>query len=407
LPGWLQGVARRVALKARMKSVARTAEVPLPEESADTSNDPLARLTARELLTVLEEEVARLPKAQRSAVALCCLEGHTQEEAARMLGWTAGSLKGHLERGRKRLHDRLQRRGISLPAALALLAVSRGQAMSVLLLQNTVKAALNGSLGGSAAVLANSVLRIMLWGKLAGVLIVALTITLAASTTVALVYRKSTAEVPQEQTPFIRVVSKNANSGKPSVRTKPTSDPLPPHAVARLGSRRLYHGSAVKHVTLSPDGKYVVSTAWDGNRLWDASSGRQMQLREEFREAAIFPTHDKLIAVAKQNRDLQLWDVVSGKKIGGISPAVKLGQLPSALDFGDGPTSGRCPLRLSPDGRTLVICDLNERSVLRFCDVLRSQVEEPIPLKQDDGVQTQIAFSADSKSLIVQRIGKL
>jgi RNA polymerase sigma factor (sigma-70 family) len=155
LPGWLHGVARRVALKARRKSVRRAA-MPLSEELPDSANDPLTQLTARELLTVLDEEVARLPGAQRSAVVMCCLEGRTQEEAARLLGWTAGSLRGHLERGRNRLQARLLRRGISLSAALLVVAVSRSEAASALLLHSTVKAALNGGMSCSSAVLAHT-----------------------------------------------------------------------------------------------------------------------------------------------------------------------------------------------------------------------------------------------------------
>ena len=46
----------------------------------------------------------RLPEAYRLPVLLCSVEGLSQEEAARRLGWTPGSLKGRLERGRKRLH---------------------------------------------------------------------------------------------------------------------------------------------------------------------------------------------------------------------------------------------------------------------------------------------------------------
>jgi hypothetical protein len=48
--------------------------------------------------------VDRLPEPYRLAVVLVCLEGLSQEEAARRLGWTAGQVKGRLERGRKRLH---------------------------------------------------------------------------------------------------------------------------------------------------------------------------------------------------------------------------------------------------------------------------------------------------------------
>src|SRR5581483_9894573 len=84
LPGFLHRIARRVAHKARSKAAAHASQTLLPEELPDSRFDPLARLTARELLSVVDKEIARLPKVQRSAVVLCCLEGHTQEEATRL-----------------------------------------------------------------------------------------------------------------------------------------------------------------------------------------------------------------------------------------------------------------------------------------------------------------------------------
>jgi hypothetical protein len=50
---------------------------------------------------------------------LCCLEGRTCDEAAQELGWSLGSVKGRLERGREVLRSRLVRRGLELTAALA------------------------------------------------------------------------------------------------------------------------------------------------------------------------------------------------------------------------------------------------------------------------------------------------
>src|SRR5262249_10164814 len=93
--------------------------------------DPLEELTARELLLAFDEELQRLPEVFRLPLILCCLEGRSQEEAARLLGWKPGSVKGRLERGRARLHARLARRGLALGAALAACAVVRGLASAV------------------------------------------------------------------------------------------------------------------------------------------------------------------------------------------------------------------------------------------------------------------------------------
>src|SRR5262245_60624145 len=129
LAGWLHGVACRVALGARTAALRRR-HAPLAPDLAppDSSPDPLSELTAREALRILEEEVQRLPEAYRLPVVLCCLHGLTQDEAARQLGWTPGSVKGRLERGRRRLHRRLAGRGLGLAAALALAELSRGTA---------------------------------------------------------------------------------------------------------------------------------------------------------------------------------------------------------------------------------------------------------------------------------------
>src|SRR5262249_61733260 len=93
---------------------------------ADPRPDPLAELSARELLRIVDEELRRLPEVYRLPVILCCLEGRSLDEAARQLGWTLGSVKGRLERGRARLHDRLGRRGPAVSAGLPAGRPARG-----------------------------------------------------------------------------------------------------------------------------------------------------------------------------------------------------------------------------------------------------------------------------------------
>lgn len=73
----------------------------------------------------MDEEVWRLAEVYRLPVILCCLEGRSLDEAARELGWTPGSVKGRLERGRARLQERLERRGLSVAAMTAATAAAR------------------------------------------------------------------------------------------------------------------------------------------------------------------------------------------------------------------------------------------------------------------------------------------
>jgi RNA polymerase sigma factor (sigma-70 family) len=126
LTAWLHGVARRVALKARSARGRHSRKArPLAASPTDPHSDPLADISGRELLMIIDEELQRLAEVYRLPVILCCLEGRSLEEAARQLGWTRGSVKGRLERGRERLHNRLLRRGLTLSAALAAAGVSR------------------------------------------------------------------------------------------------------------------------------------------------------------------------------------------------------------------------------------------------------------------------------------------
>src|SRR5204862_244277 len=72
--------------------------------------DPLTEITRRELRRVIDDELHRLPEKYRAPLVLCYLEGKTNEEAARELGWPAGSMSPRLERGRALLRLRLLRR---------------------------------------------------------------------------------------------------------------------------------------------------------------------------------------------------------------------------------------------------------------------------------------------------------
>jgi RNA polymerase sigma factor (sigma-70 family) len=189
LAGWLRGVAYRVALKARAAAGRRGGrDLAGAPEPRDPRPDPLAELSARDLLLAVEAEVQRLPESQRLPVALCCLDGLSQEEAAARLGWKPGALKGRLERGRSRLHQRLTRRGLTLAAALAAAEASRGAAagLPAALAGPTARAALAFAAGAGAVgvsdevvALAKEGLQSMSCSKLKSVLVVLAVVGLA------------------------------------------------------------------------------------------------------------------------------------------------------------------------------------------------------------------------------------
>jgi RNA polymerase sigma factor (sigma-70 family) len=123
LASWLHGVAYRVASRARC---GRAREVPGGRGTGDrpAAADPCQEAASRELGRILEEEVASLPERLRLPLLLCYWRGLTNEEAARELGWPAGTVKTRLARARGLLHTRLTARGVTLPAAAAALLTS-------------------------------------------------------------------------------------------------------------------------------------------------------------------------------------------------------------------------------------------------------------------------------------------
>src|SRR5262245_27405760 len=105
LASWLYKVAYRLAVKLRASSERRRQLECQPPPARQKSADDL--ITWGDLRMVLDEELDRLPEKYRGPLLLCCLAGQTREEAAEQLGWTLGTLKMRLERGRQLLRARL------------------------------------------------------------------------------------------------------------------------------------------------------------------------------------------------------------------------------------------------------------------------------------------------------------
>jgi RNA polymerase sigma factor (sigma-70 family) len=160
LASWLYGVAYRVAVKARARSLRRQKHE--ARAAGCGGADPLAELTGRELTAVLDEELQRLPESYRAPLVLCYLEGKTRDEAAAVLGWSLSTLQRRLEKGRGRLRLRLVRRGLALPNALLAAGLYAGPARAAVpgaLAAATVRSALLPPGAGAAAALVRSTLQ--------------------------------------------------------------------------------------------------------------------------------------------------------------------------------------------------------------------------------------------------------
>ncbi|HWE35442.1 MAG TPA: sigma-70 family RNA polymerase sigma factor [Isosphaeraceae bacterium] len=188
LAPWLHGVARRVACRARGLAARRRAvEGPgLDEVALAVAATPEAPRS--DLVPLLDEEIARLPANDREAIVLCDLQGRPGEEAARLLGLRAVTLRSRLHRARRRLRERLVRRGVA-PAALASAWIATSPAPAMELSESTITAAIGfaarpasaGAASARVVALTEGVLKAMLltkW-KVAAVATVALGIAAA------------------------------------------------------------------------------------------------------------------------------------------------------------------------------------------------------------------------------------
>ncbi len=164
--GWLHGVAYRVALDVRRRVAQRQAK----EHQVEDMPHPtvLPEETSRDLLALLDRELARLPDKYRLPVVLCELEGRSRKEAALQLGLPEGTLSSRLATARKTLARRMAGYGAAVTAGtLEVLFASEACAACVpaSLLSSTIQAA-SGTIPASVAALTEGVLKAMLLAKL-------------------------------------------------------------------------------------------------------------------------------------------------------------------------------------------------------------------------------------------------
>jgi WD40 repeat protein len=118
--------------------------------------------------------------------------------------------------------------------------------------------------------------------------------------------------------------------GKPGP-TDLAGDPLPPGAVARLGTIRLHHHDWIRALAVSPDGTMAASASHNLNRspnqairLWDIASGkeiRQLPCPETTPLTVVFAPKGNVLASVEQSVTLpptstaRLWDLPTAKPV--------------------------------------------------------------------------------------------
>jgi RNA polymerase sigma factor (sigma-70 family) len=337
---WLHGVARRMAWKVRTEAARRHAREGRAEGGRAVA-DPLQEITLREAHELLDEQLAQLPEGLRLPLVLCYLEGATQDQAARQLGWSLRTLKRRLGQGRELLRARLARCGLALPAALATTLLAQGTT-SAALHEATLRAAV-GAAGGAGAVSARvAALAGGLFAAPAARVKTTIAVVLALGIVTAgagLAARR--AEAPPEPTKTAADAGRPGPAGQ-TQRTDCQGDPLPEEAVSRLGTTRLRHGSYIRSLRFTPDGKALAAVGQDGVRLWDVATGKQRRVFAQWppggpisrvRQSCLAPDGTRLVTLDESGA--QLWGVATGKKL---------------RSFGSGQLYHPC---FSPDGKVL------------------------------------------------------
>ncbi len=282
--GWLHGVAHRVALKVRGETARRRFhETHAPER---LSSDPLTEITGRELVGVLDDELARLAADCREPLVLCCLEGLTQDEAARRLGLSLSTLKRRLERGRERLRLRLTKRGLALSAALSACTLSPtvASALPPNLLKSTIQAAASIAAGKSAAAgvvsahvsaLTQGVIKAMFVSKLKTLAMALLTISAIGVGSGAIALHRSTQAADGEQ---VTQASPQDQKSESSQQDKPLANSLRETREIVPADAKDAKVADVLFLTFSPDGKRLASVNAAGvATIWDVASGKAVK----------------------------------------------------------------------------------------------------------------------------------
>ncbi|MDB5311518.1 MAG: hypothetical protein JWO38_5720, partial [Gemmataceae bacterium] len=256
----LFGVARRVATAARRREDRRARLVRRAAGDVTPPNQPPGW---DDLLATLDEELARLPDKYRAPLLACYLDGRTQDEAARQLGWSVSTLRRRLEAARDRLRVRMTARGATLGGGLFAGVLSPAPAAVP---DPLARATVEHAAGGSAPA------RVLELAALTGPPLLkcvasAALLLITCGLAVGLGGRADSPIPPPRQAEPSPRISRAAEP----------ADPLPRGAVARMGSPRFRHPVGIQALDFALGGKVVISTGNPTACIWDTRTGKLLR----------------------------------------------------------------------------------------------------------------------------------
>ena len=334
LGAWLHKVAydlARQTLDKRQRQLAREARV-LPRTVAT----PLAEVSAEELLTILDEEVAKLPERYRVPLILCYLEGKNIGHVAQELGCAQSTLYERFQQGRELLRKRLTRRGLTLSVtALGSLFLQNAASAAVppLLVASTVRAAAfiaagkpvtAGVVSVQVAALVRGAAEVLFWTKLKVVLAVVLVGGVVAGGGV-FVQQKLAERRAESVMGNLKSDTRDPLSGIQTSRMQDhgrvddSADPLPYKAIARIGTLRFRSAGMVYDMGLPADGSMIAAAAGRSISVWDPKSGKLTARFPLVEETPCFAcsADGKLFAVSElfSSNIVRLVDATSGREV--------------------------------------------------------------------------------------------
>jgi WD40 repeat protein len=298
-----------------------------------------------------------------------------------------GTIWSRLSWARRRLQERLARRGVALSAALAAFALSDRTSPAALtrlteiVSVNARAFAAGQPLSESASVRAVALAQTGLSTFAAGKLKLAVTsLLLVLLTGLGGAFFSTRTANPEEALPDTKPTKAPQPEPAAQPRTDRHGDPLPDGAIARLGTVRWRHGFGISALSYSPDGtKIAVVGAGRDITLWDAQSGKEIHQFPNKGNQPIslaFSPDGKILATT--GRPCQLWDIATGKE---------LRQLP-------GHQNAVRSIAFSPDGKRVATASAD--ATIRLWSSASGKEERRI---ETAGEVCRLAYSPDGKSI--------